>query len=63
MFLAETRIRPRNEITIPGIVRDVLNLCPGDLVRFEMDEGVVSICKVVTHKVNNMVRRRGYEEG
>ena len=52
-ILAETRIRPKNEITIPGIVRDMLNLSSGDMIRFESFEGNICVCKVVTHKINN----------
>lgn len=62
-ILAETRIRPKNEITIPGIVRDMLNLVPGDLVRFESFEGNICICKVVTRKVkNNKIVGGGVDE-
>ena len=51
-ILAETRIRPRNEITVPGIVRDILNLRPGDLIRFERVDGSICVCKAVTRKIN-----------
>ncbi len=51
--LAETRIRPRNEITVPTVIRDMLNLSPGDLLRFESDDGSICVCKAVTRKINN----------
>ena len=52
-ILAETRIRPKNEITVPSVVRDMLNLNPGDLLRFEIIDGNVCICKAISRKVNN----------
>lgn len=53
-ILAETRIRPKNEITIPMIIRDMLNLVPGDMIRFERNNvGDVCLCKVITRKINN----------
>ncbi len=51
--LSETRMRPKNEITVPSVVRDMLNLVPGDYIRFELVDGNVCVCKAVTHKINN----------
>ena len=51
--LFESRIRDRNEITIPVSVRKFLNLSPGDFIRFENIDGHICICKSVTHKVNH----------
>jgi len=52
-ILAEIRIRLKNEITIPGVIRDMLNLSPSDLLRFELIEGNICMYKVITRKVNN----------
>lgn len=53
-ILAETDIRDRNVVTLPTIVRDILNTSYGDRIRFERnDHGDICICKVVSHKVNN----------
>ena len=52
-ILAETRIRPKNEITVPSVIRDMLNLNPGDMLRFEFVDGNICVCKAVTHKVNH----------
>jgi len=52
-ILAETRVRPKNEITIPGNVREVLNLNPGDFVRFELDNNMIVVHKVITRKISN----------
>jgi len=52
-ILAEIRVRSKNEITIPSIVRDVLNLSSGDIIRFENILGNICICKVITRKINN----------
>jgi len=52
-ILAETRIRPKNEITVPPIIRDMLNLNPGDYLRFELIDGNICLCKSVTRKINN----------
>ena len=53
-ILAETDIRDRNVVTLPVVVRDILNTSYGDRIRFERnDHGDICICKVVSHKVNN----------
>jgi len=52
-ILDEVRIRGRYEITVPSILRDMLNLSPGDLLRFELVDGNICVCKAVTHKVNH----------
>lgn len=52
-ILAEIRIRPRYEITLPKTVRNFFNLVPGDFIRFEKTDRSITICKSVTHKVNN----------
>ena len=54
-ILAETRIRPKNEITIPPLIRDILNLSPGDMIRFESCEGFICVCKAVTRKINHKI--------
>ena len=52
--LNKSRITNRNLITIPVKVRQLLNLFPGDLIRWELnDNGCVAVYKVVTHRVNN----------
>lgn len=52
--LAESRVRDKNEVTIPKSVRLILNVVPYDMVRWERDDnGIIYICKVVTRKVNN----------
>ena len=51
--LGERMIRDKNEVTLPIPVRDFLNLKPGDLIRFELSDNVVSIHKVITRKVVN----------
>lgn len=51
--LGERFVRDKNEITLPLKVREYLNLCPGDMVRFENNSGIVCIHKVVTRKINN----------
>ena len=52
--LDESRIRERNEITIPIPVRDILHLEPGDFIRWELnDKGCITVCKSVTMKVNS----------
>jgi len=52
--LAERKIRDRFVLTLPGVVRDILNLSVSDNIRFERnDNGDVCICKVRFHKVNN----------
>lgn len=53
-ILDETNIRDRNVITIPSVVRDILNLNIGDRVRFERNgKGNICFCKVISHKVNS----------
>ena len=52
-ILAETKIRPKNEITVPPIIRDMLNLSPGDHIRFELFDGNICVCKAITRKVSN----------
>ena len=53
-ILAEADVRDRNVITIPSIVRDILNISIGSRVRFESnDSGDICFCRVVSHKVNN----------
>jgi len=53
-ILGESKIRDRFVITIPLIVRDILNFNINDFVRFEINEnGDVCVCRSVTHKVNN----------
>ena len=61
-LLAETRVRPKNEITVPGIIRDILNISPGDMLRFEMVEGNICLCKVVTKKINHSCGGRDNED-
>jgi bifunctional DNA-binding transcriptional regulator/antitoxin component of YhaV-PrlF toxin-antitoxin module len=52
--LDETKIRERNEITIPMNVRSFLKLVPGDFIRWELsDLGCIIVCKAVIRKVNN----------
>ena len=47
-------IRDKNEVTLPIPVRKTLNLIPGDLVRFELnDDGIVCMHKIITRKINN----------
>ena len=48
----EVRVRVKNQITIPTTVVDILNLSPGDYIRFEQINGNICICKAVTRKVN-----------
>lgn len=52
-IIDEVKIRERNEITIPFLVRDILNLKPGDYLRFERKNSNMYVCKAVTHKINN----------
>lgn len=53
-IISETEIRARNVVTIPSIIRDILNIASGDRIRWERnDSGDVCICKVISHKVNN----------
>ena len=52
-ILDEVKIRGRFEITVPSIVRDMLNLSPGDIMRFEQVNGNICVCKAVTRKVNH----------
>jgi len=52
--LGERMIRDKNEVTLPIPVRKTLNLIPGDLVRFELnDDGIVCMHKIITRKINN----------
>lgn len=56
-FLVEREIRDRFVITIPSIVRDILNLNIRDRVRFERNsEGDICIFKVKSHRVNDHKR-------
>jgi len=53
-ILDESRIRERNEITVPIRVREFLKIIPGDLIRWELNNtGCIVVCKVITRKVNN----------
>ena len=52
-ILAEMRIRPRNEITVPPVIRDMLNLSPGDMIRFEFYDGNICVYKAVTRRINH----------
>ena len=49
----ESKLRLKNQLTIPGEVVELLHLKKGDFVRFEINGGSVNICKAVTSKVNN----------
>ena len=48
----EVKLRPKNQITIPTTIIDILNLSPGDYIRFEQINGNICICKAITRKVN-----------
>jgi len=52
-ILAEIRIRSKNEITIPPSIRKLLKLSPSDILRFELLDNKICICKAVTRKINN----------
>ena len=53
-IMDESRIRDKNEVTIPIPVRSFLKVGPGDRIRWELgDDGCIIVCKVVSHKVNN----------
>jgi len=53
--LDEVKLRPKNQMTLPGIVIDILNMDVGDFIRFTKTEsGDVCVCKAVTHKVNHV---------
>jgi bifunctional DNA-binding transcriptional regulator/antitoxin component of YhaV-PrlF toxin-antitoxin module len=52
--LEETWIRPKNEITVPRQVRNLLNLAPKDGIRWILcDNGEIVIKKIVSKIVNN----------
>ena len=49
----EIEIRDRNVVTIPIKIRRLLNVAPGDYLRFERKNGLIIICKAVTRSVPN----------
>ena len=51
--LGERMVRDKNEVTLPIPVRELLNLKPGDKIRFEMNDGTVCIHKIVSRKIGN----------
>ena len=53
-ILAETWIRPKNEITVPIEVRAICKLLPGDGLRWiRLDSGDIVVKKIISKIVNN----------
>ncbi len=38
-----SRVSPKGQVTLPKKIRESLGLSPGDLIAYELDNGVVSI--------------------
>jgi bifunctional DNA-binding transcriptional regulator/antitoxin component of YhaV-PrlF toxin-antitoxin module len=56
-LVTEAKIRDKNQITIPSELIDVLNVHPGDFLRFEVRPRAIIVSKSVTHNVpRNHVR-------
>jgi hypothetical protein len=49
----ESKIRPKNQVTIPPQICDVLRASPGDFLRWELRNGILVVCKSVTRRVSN----------
>ena len=56
-LVGESRIRPKNQVTIPPEVCEALRVDPGDFLRWELQHGVMIVCKSVTRRIGNNVKR------
>lgn len=62
--LAETWLRPKNEITVPIPVRSYCRLKPGDGLRWiKLDNGEIVVKKIVSKIVNTNCGGGNDEEG
>lgn len=53
----ESKIRPKNQVTIPPEVCDFLRAEPGDFLRWEFQSNVIIVCKSVTRRVSNNTKK------
>jgi len=52
--IGETWIRPKNEITVPRVLREIFNLSPGDGLRWiRLPNGNIVVKKIVSKVVNH----------
>ncbi|MFX1502931.1 MAG: AbrB/MazE/SpoVT family DNA-binding domain-containing protein [Promethearchaeota archaeon] len=54
-IIAEGKVRARFELTIPVEIREILNLKPGDYIRFEQNNGHIYVYKAILKKINNNI--------
>ena len=62
-ILDEVEMRDRNVVTVPTPVRKFLNIKPGDMLRWVLDDSnCICVFKVTTRIVNSYYKKYGGEK-